>query len=338
MKDPHNNIMKYKYLFGPVPSRRLGISLGVDLVPYKVCTFGCVYCECGRTTDFSEERKPYVKADNVIEELKNFLKDMPQLDYITFSGGGEPTLNSEIEKIISFIKKEYPSYKTALLTNGSLLSKKEVRDSVKKCDLIIPSIDAVSQEVFEKINRPGSAIKIKDIIKGIKKLKTESSAIVWVEVFIVPGINDNDKELKLLRDTIISINPAKIQLNTLDRPGTEKGIHPASGDSLAKIKEFFGTVKIEIVKNTGLKDGLRDYLDNFNEKVFSLLKRRPCTITDLSQAFDIRQNKLIEYLHELEKSGRIISQKEDRGVFYKIEENNGTKKNKQQGGKQCSEK
>lgn len=319
--------MKYKYLFGPVPSRRLGVSLGVDLVPYKVCTFNCIYCECGKTTDFTQERKPFFDADRIIEELRDFLIPEPELDYITFSGGGEPTLNSDTGKILNFIKDSFPAYKVALLTNGSLLWKEDVRDDIKKCDIILPSLDAVSEGVFKKINRPCIGIEIKDIVKGIKKIKEESSARIWLEVFIVPGINDRKEELKLLKDTITEIGPEKVQLNTLDRPPTEEYVMPASREKMQEIKDFFMPVKAEIIKDFVHKGSSGEYLSDIEEKFLSILRRRPCTAEDLSGAFELQTVIINKYLRELEKSGRIISEKRTRGVFYRLKEN-GTEKKK----------
>jgi len=146
--------MKFKHLFGPVPSRRLGISLGIDLVPYKTCTANCVYCECGKTTNLTIERKEYIPTDEILNELDVYLKQAPDLDYITFSGSGEPTLHSKIGEIINFLKKNYPQYKVAVLTNGTLLFHKELRDELKNADIIKPSLDAGSDEIFKKIKRP----------------------------------------------------------------------------------------------------------------------------------------------------------------------------------------
>ena len=148
----------YKYLFGPVPSRRLGMSLGVDLVPKKVCSLNCVYCEVGKTTKLTLDRMEYVKYDKVIAELKQFMSSNPKIDYITFSGSGEPTLNIKIGDVMNFIKKNYPEIKTAVLTNGTLLFDKKLRTELLQADVILPSLDAASQEVFEKIDRPNPSL------------------------------------------------------------------------------------------------------------------------------------------------------------------------------------
>ncbi len=144
----------YKYIFGPVPSRRLGMSLGVDLVPHKVCSLDCVYCECGKTTKLTTDRMEYILYDKVTDELKHFIENNPAPDYITFSGSGEPTLNSRIGDVLEFIKKIKPDIPVAVLTNGTLFNDKQVRSEIMDADVVLPSLDAASQEVFEKINRP----------------------------------------------------------------------------------------------------------------------------------------------------------------------------------------
>jgi wyosine [tRNA(Phe)-imidazoG37] synthetase (radical SAM superfamily) len=309
---------KYKYIFGPVPSRRLGVSLGVDIVPYKTCAFNCVYCECGRTTDHTTIRKPYIKARVIIRELKNYLKDSPRLDYITFSGGGEPTLNSDIGKIVGFLKDEFPSYKLALLTNGGLLGKKQERDDIKRCDVIIPSLDAVSDEAFAKINRPCPGIKVVDIVQGIKKIKQESSGRIWIEVFIVPSINDSRQEIDLIKKALLEISPDRVQLNTLDRPGTEGWVVPASAQELARLARSLKPLRAEVIAGGGVKKGFEKYSSDIQEKIISTLKRRPCTADDLAGIFSLRIDILNRYLNELEDSDKIVSEKKERGVFFKV--------------------
>jgi len=238
--------MKLKYIFGPVLSRRLGKSLGIDLIPYKTCSLDCIYCECGKTDNLTTKREEYVPTEDVIAELDGYLKNQPDLDYITFAGSGEPTLHNNISKIIEFIKRKYPSYKIALITNGVLFQDNAVIEGIKKVDLIIPSLDAVSQSVFEKINRPASNIKSSDIIKGLKNLRKEYNGELWLEIFIVPGINDTADELQLFRDTIEVISPDKIQINSLDRPGTEDWVNKSKKSELSKISDFLKNNKLKI--------------------------------------------------------------------------------------------
>lgn len=230
--------MKLKYIFGPVLSRRLGKSLGIDLIPYKTCPFDCIYCECGKTDQLTVKRKEYVSTEDVIAELDEYLKYQPDLDYITFAGSGEPTLHNNISKIIKFIKSKYPKYKITLITNGVLFHDNTVIEDIKLVDLIIPSLDAVSQDVFKKINRPASNINASEIILGLMNLQKEYSGELWLEIFIVPGINDTKEELELFSETITLINPNKVQINSLDRPGTEGWVEKLKKSEQNRITEF----------------------------------------------------------------------------------------------------
>ncbi|MGM0441083.1 MAG: radical SAM protein [Elusimicrobiota bacterium] len=320
--------MDYKYIFGPVPSRRLGISLGIDIVPYKTCSYDCIYCECGKTTNRTINRKSYVNPEKIEKELKNFLKNKistKQLDYITLSGGGEPTLNSKIGEIIDVIKIIAPDVNIALLTNGSLFYMKKVREDVKKCDLIVPSLDSALQKTFIKLNRPCCKLKIDKIIKGLKKLKTTNTKL-WIEVFVVPGINDTEHEIRILKKVLTEIAPQKIQLNTMDRPGTEPDIKKAGLDKLKEIREYMKPLNTEIIGKVTSKATTEELSGDIESTILSILKRRPCTIEDIS-IISGKKKKIIEkYLRKLENSDRIISQncrdsKEiKRGVFYKSNE------------------
>ena len=239
----------YKHLFGPVPSRRLGMSLGVDLVPHKVCSLNCVYCECGASTNLTTERKEYVSYNEIITELKDFFEHNPNPDYITFSGAGEPTLNIHIGKVIDYIKTNY-NIPVAVLTNGSLFSNTEVRQELLKADLILPSLDAATNTAFKKIDRPANNLTIEDYINGLIDFRKEFKGIIWLEVMILPEFNDDIKNLNLLKDAFIKINPDKIQLNTLDRPGVIDGIRAASRIELQNIINLWGLKNVEIIASS----------------------------------------------------------------------------------------
>ncbi len=236
--------MNKGYIYGPVLSRRLGKSLGIDLIPHKTCSLDCVYCECGKTTNLTLSREEYMSTEKIIKEIQNFLKNKPDLDYITFAGSGEPTLHSGIGEIISFINKNYPQYKVAVITNSTLLNDPEVINSILAADLIIPSLDAVSQEAFEKINRPHRNLTLEKIIAGIKKLTKKYDREIWLEIFIVPGVNDNEKELKLFKNFLNEVNIKKVQLNSLDRPGIVDWLKPANKSDLKRIANYLGDVEI----------------------------------------------------------------------------------------------
>jgi len=192
----------YKNLFGPVPSRRLGMSLGIDLVPKKVCSLNCVYCEVGKTTELTLERKEYISYDEIVAELSSYFKNNPNPDYITFSGYGEPTLNIRIGDIISFIKQHKPNIPIAVLTNGTLLFDKNVRESLKEADVVLPSLDAATEGVFRKINRPIKTLMLENYVNGLITFCNEFKGKVWLEIFILPGYNDSLSELIALKETI----------------------------------------------------------------------------------------------------------------------------------------
>jgi wyosine [tRNA(Phe)-imidazoG37] synthetase (radical SAM superfamily) len=307
-----------KYLFGPVPSRRLGISLGVDLVPLKVCSLNCVYCEVGRTTNLTIERKEYIPINEVLKELKDYLDQKPELDFVTFSGQGEPTLNSGLGKVIDFIKDNYQEYKVAVITNGTLFWDKEVRNEVIRADVLLPSLDAVSKLTFMKINRPNKKLNIDKIIEGLILLRKEFEGKIFLEIFFVPQINDSQEELILLKKIATKIQPDLIQLNTLDRPGTEDFIKAVNQEGLLKIKEFFVPLPVEIIAKAETRKQIQSFNKNIEEQIFETIKRRPCTDKDLTEILDIHLNELNKYLSELIDSGKIISDKQERGLFFKI--------------------
>ncbi len=307
-----------KYLFGPVPSRRLGISLGVDLVPHKVCTLNCIYCEVGRTTNLAIERKEYMPINEVIEELQNYLDQKPELDFITFSGQGEPTLNSGLGKVIDFIKDNYSQYKIAVITNGTLFWNREVRNEVFRADVLLPSLDAVSESSFLKINRPNKNLNIDKIIEGLIKLRTEFKGKIYLEIFLVPKINDTKDELTLLKNISAKIKPDLIQLNTLDRPGTKSFVEPVPKEKLQEIKEFFKPLPVKIIAKAKTRKQIKSFNKNIQQQILDTIRRRPCTDKDLSEILNLHLNELNKYLSELIDNGKIITDKRERGLFFKI--------------------
>jgi len=308
--------MAYKHLFGPVPSRRLGISLGVDLVPFKVCSFNCIYCEVGATTDLTLERKDYVPIDDVIRELDDYLANDPELDYITFSGAGEPTLNSGIGKLIRHIKVMYPQYKLALITNSSLFYNEDLRNEVAAVDLIMPSLDAVSDEVFRKLNRPNAQLKLFEIIDGLIEFRKESRAEMWLEIFFSPGLNDSSKELERLKKACTEISPERIQFNTLDRPGVEAGLKSMTREDMEKIVEFFQPLPAEIIAKFQSRTLVKSFDSNIEERILETISRRPCTDEDLCSMLGLHINELNKYISTMLEKGEIKERREERGTFF----------------------
>jgi len=308
----------YKHLFGPVPSRRLGMSLGINLIPKKVCSLNCVYCEVGKTTKLTLDRMEYVKFEKVITELKQFMSSNPKIDYITFSGSGEPTLNNRIGDVLNFIKKEYPKIKTAVLTNGTLLYDKNLRTELLDADVILPLLDAASQDVFEKIDRPNLELNIETYIQGLVDLRKEYSGQIWLEILLLKGYNDSKEELKLLKETILKIQPDSIQLNTLDRPGTIHDLIPLTKEEMQRIINFWGLPNVEIIAAVPERKEIKSYRKDAETAILGTITRRPCTVDDLVKILGLYTNEINKYLDVLEAEGEIESIWQDKGVFYQV--------------------
>ncbi|MEA3500647.1 MAG: radical SAM protein [Candidatus Marinimicrobia bacterium] len=310
----------YKYLFGPVPSRRLGISLGIDLIPAKVCSLNCVYCECGETTNLTIERREYVPYSDVIRELSHYLDNNPAPDFITFSGSGEPTLNSRIGDIIKFLKSKYTNIPIAVLTNGTLFNQKKVRTELLKADLVLPSLDAATESSFKKINRPFHSLSIDKYIQGLINFRKEYSGKIWLEVLILPEYNDDKENLKSLKDAFVKIKPDRIQLNTLDRPGILKNLYPATKNNLQKIADFWNLDNVEIIASAPKRKEIKSYREDTESAILETIHRRPCTLQDLTEILGIHRNEINKYLDVLEADEKIEINRQTRGTFYKIKQ------------------
>jgi wyosine [tRNA(Phe)-imidazoG37] synthetase (radical SAM superfamily) len=308
----------YKYLFGPVPSRRLGMSLGVDLVPKKVCSLNCVYCEVGHTTKLTTERREYILYNKVTSELEHYFANNPTPDYITFSGAGEPTLNSRIGDVLQFIRQKKPDTPVAVLTNGTLLYDKKVRDELIDANVVLPSLDAATEITFQKINHPAPQLTVEKYIQGLIDFRNEFSGQIWLEVFIVPGYNDNIDDLNALKKAFKDMKPDQIQLNTLDRPGTVADIHAASHEDLKKIVDYWNLDNVEIIAAALERKNIQSYRKDAETAILGTITRRPCTVDDLVKILGLHINEINKYLDVLEAEGKIEAVRQDRGVFYQV--------------------
>lgn len=310
------NLSSYDHIFGPVPSRRLGVSLGVDLMLPKTCSMDCVYCECGRTTHLVQKCREYVPTEVIKEELGRYLRERPQLDHVTFSGSGEPTLHQGIGEIVDFIKEKFPDYAVALLTNSSMMPKKDVRKRIADVDVVVASLDAASPEVFRRINRPHPLLDIDRIIDGLAAFRENYTNQLWVEIFVVPGLNDNDEEVARLQEALKKINPQRIHLNTLDRPGTEGWVKPASPDLMATIrKAFHNSDIIEYNLPNASKQAVKN---GCPQQILGTLRRRPLTAEDVSRMTGLAFSEVCRQLDLLLEMGEIEKQEMLRGTFYKL--------------------
>lgn len=297
------------YTFGPVPSRRLGRSLGVDFVPFKTCSYDCIYCQLGRTTVKTMERKEYVPVDTVLKEVEKKLKTISPPDYITLSGSGEPTLHSGIAHIISGIR-EISEIPVAVLTNGSLLWLDEVRDAVSGADLVIPSLDAGSEETFLRVNRPHSGIPFREMVEGLSSFREGFRGPVWLEVFITGGITDSEDELSRIKDLVGRIAPERIQLNTAVRTPAEAYAGLVPKERMEAISALFGRNCEVIADYTGVHE--HDDFSSTKEEVLELLRLRPCSIDDISAGLGLHRNETVKYVQEL-MDKKLIRMEEHHG-------------------------
>lgn len=291
--------MKRKYVFGPVLSRRLGVSLGVDLVTPKTCPLDCIYCEARATTDLTMTRKEYVPVDEVIAELDHTLKTSPQPDFITFSGAGEPTLNSRIGEVIRFVKRNYPQCRLCLLTNGLLFGDPALRADVAEVDLVIPSLDASNEFEYQQINRPHRSSTLAQLVTDLTAFSREYTRRLVLEIFIVPGINDSAASIARFVRLVAQISPQAVQLNTLDRPGVVADIQVAPPEKLA---EFAAALQpyceVEIIRPlTG--EQRRNISTSLEEKLLDILAHRCLDITALAQVSGIPETELRPELDRL---------------------------------------
>lgn len=308
-----NNKKTCANLYGPVPSRRLGFSLGVDFIPFKTCTLDCIYCQLGHVPDKIVTRKDYIPASEILSQIKEKIDSGVRIDYITFSGSGEPTLNAGIGKLIRGIKK-LTKIPVAVLTNSTLLQHNEVRKALSAANLVVPSLDAVTQDVFEKINRPHPSLKIKDIISGLKKFRREFKGKIWIEVLLVKGINDSPLHLKKLKTVLEELHPDRVQLNSVVRPPAESFARPLSLDELEEIRDFIGG-RCEIIA-TFDKTAQNLVQKSEEESILSMIQRRPMTLVDLASSLGLHRNEVMKQLQILDEKGDILLIRHKGSVYY----------------------
>jgi wyosine [tRNA(Phe)-imidazoG37] synthetase (radical SAM superfamily) len=303
-----------KYVFGPVPSRRLGRSLGVDLVPHKTCTFDCIYCDLGRTTHKTISRGFFVSPEEIQRELQLTLPALQRKpDYITLSGSGEPTLNQSMGEVIHAIKR-ITSIPLAVLTNGSLLYIEDVRRELIEADVVLPSLDAVSPLAFECVNRPHLSLKIDEIISGLIRFRNQYRGQIWLEIVFCRGFNDETQEITKLKEVIERIQPDRVQLNTPVRPPAEEFAYPLTLKRLEEIGNHLGK-NAEVVSEFEAPMG--DIFESDKDvEILNLIKRRPCTAEDISRALGLHLDEVVKDLSRLARKGVIRYRMYEHHCFY----------------------
>ena len=304
-----------KYIFGPVYSRRLGISLGVDLVPFKICSMECLYCEVGKTTNKTLQRGEYISINTVKKELSSFLSSCPLPDFVTFSGYGEPTLNLKIGEIVEFLKKNYPDISIALITNSSLLFREDVLDDIENIDIFLPSFDAASDKVFKQINRPVTGLSVNLIQEGLLKLKERASGKIWLETLFVKGVNYAIDEIKKIGDFVHRLSPDRWQINTVVRPPAF-GCEGLSEEELKRIEEVVKFPYTDIIGRVSVVKREMDDKD-IKKRILELVDRRPCPVNELETAFGISVDRVKKLIIKLIKDGDVEKVKYGNMLYYK---------------------
>jgi wyosine [tRNA(Phe)-imidazoG37] synthetase (radical SAM superfamily) len=300
-----------RYIYGPVPSRRLGRSLGVDLVPYKTCTYDCIYCQLGRTTNKTTERREWVPTKEVVAQLKGKLSSKP--DYITLSGSGEPTLHARIEQLIHEIKS-ITDIPVAVITNGSLLWLVEVQRSLLDADLVVPSLDAGSEDIFKYVNRPHPQVRFDQMLQGLQEFRRLFHGRYWLEVFLLSGVTTIETRIKALRDCIEKISPDKVQVNTVARPPAESYAMPVPRAQLEEIAARLYPEAELIVPYAHVED--TDRSDTGCDDVLDLLRRRPCSIEDIATGLRLHPHEVAKCVGQLVADQKVRGKQQGGTLYY----------------------
>lgn len=303
------------YVYGPLASRRLGSSLGLDLVPRKTCDYDCIYCQLGRTTSKTTERKDYVPAGIILEQLRVRLDEVPEPDYVTISGSGEPTLNSELGAVIAGIRG-ITDTPIAVITNSSLLGEPEVAEACMQADLIVPSLDAADEETFRRINRPCRELELEMVVDGIASFSADYGGSIWLEVFIVDGVNSSLEHAGRMGDLVERIGPDRVQLNTAVRPTAESYARPVDADRLEELASILGMGAEAIEPLPHLR--VIESSKVFPEQVLQLVRRRPCSIDDISKALGVNLIEASKMLAGMERKGLLATESRAGKIYYLV--------------------
>lgn len=321
-----------KHIFGPVNSRRLGRSLGIDILPAKICNFDCIYCEVGPTTRLICERGEYVPTDSIIAEVEEYFADPERsslVDVVTVTASGEPTLHSGLGRIIRFLK-EKTGKPVAVLVNGTNLGDEDVAADLSYADVVIPSLDTALPGSFRKLNRPAHCVDLDEMIEGLVRFSNQYDGELWLEILFAEGINDGDEEIEALAEVIGRMKLSRVQLNTVARPPLEKFARPVSRERLREIAQQLSSVpgvpRVDIIAH-GMSvfakggevdaDHGRTSDKDLVDEILQMLKRRPCTAVDINRTFLIGGPEKVEQLLEpLVLSGTLEKRIHGDKIFY----------------------
>lgn len=302
------------HVFGPVPSRRLGRSLGVDIIPYKLCSLDCIYCQVGRTTECTTQRQKILRHEDVAAEIADKLTSVPRPDYVTLSGSGEPTLYADLGPLIADIKR-ITDVPVAVLTNGTLLYDPIVRAACADADLVIPSLDAGDEAMFQQINRPAPGLSLEQTVTGMAAFRKEYAGQIWLEVFLIDGLNDSIAHAQKIAALAARIAPDRVQLNTAVRPTAEADVCPVTEARLHELCKLFGPTAEVIADFRHIHDAPEFKAQA--EDVLEMIRRRPVTLDDIAAGIGAHRNAISKHIEELLTQGRIRKERRGEKDFFR---------------------
>lgn len=303
---------KYHYLFGPVPSRRFGQSLGIDLTPCKTCSLDCVFCQLGHTVKKTVTREVYVPTGAVLTELEEWLKTDGKADYITLSGSGEPTLHYRFGEVLEFIRAN-SAIPAVLLTNGTMLYLQEVRQAAFRANIVKVSLSAWDQASYGWVNRPHPQLRFDQLIEGQKTFRAQFKGQLWMEVFLIGSLNSTPDDVRKIAALAREIAPDRIQLNTAVRPPSEDFVTALSKEQLSALTHLFQPTA-EIIAE--FSTNYSKHVKANQNTILAMLQRRPCTAKQIADAFGMHLNEVSKYLGKLMRTNQIRAERSNTAVYY----------------------
>ena len=307
-----------EYVYGPVPSRRLGKSLGIDPIPSKTCNYQCIYCQLGKTTNFSNTRQNFYPKSEIIDEMKDaIIENEDKFDYITFVGSGEPTLYKDLGDLIIAAKK-FSEKPVCVITNGALLFEKEIQEALIHADVVLPSLDAGDKKSFIKINRPHPSIKFENVIKGFTDFKKKFTGKFWIEIMIMRRINDSREELLKIKDIIDKIKPERIDINVPIRPPAETWVRIPNKNVISLLNEVFNNYNNINFPEMG-KFGV--FSLDFEKEILSIIERHPMRQEQILETFSsekFNEKDILIQLDEMESENKIKKYVYNNQIFWRL--------------------
>jgi wyosine [tRNA(Phe)-imidazoG37] synthetase (radical SAM superfamily) len=312
---PHLGIMNAaRHIYGPVPSRRLGRTLGIDPVPSKTCTYDCIYCQIGRTTDRTLERREYVPVAEILEELARVLSEGVVVDYIVIAGSGEPTLHSRLGEIIRGAHA-LSGLPVVVITNGSLLWMREVREDLMAADIVMPSLDAGDSHTFHYVNRAHGGIDFGTMVDGIATFTREFDGEVWLEVFLLAGVTSIEAEIRKIAALVERIGPSRTQVTTATRPTAEDFAYAVAHERIEELAVLIPGI-VDIVGNASDDESRTGAEAVTGEAIIGLIERHPCTVREMASALRVHPHAIAVQLASLDREGRLRPVVRDGRMYY----------------------